>query len=164
MKLMVMGYARHGKDTVCEILRDDYGLTFCSSSFFCAEKVIMPAIAGKYGYSNVQQCFDDRHNHRAEWHELIKNFNAEDLSRLTRAIFSEYDIYAGIRNHLEFDVAKKAGLFDYSIWVDRSMHQPAEDKSSCTVEPWMADFILDNNGSIEELRQNLRSLMTMRIK
>ena len=32
MKLMVMGYGRHGKDTVCEILKEKYGMTFKSSS------------------------------------------------------------------------------------------------------------------------------------
>jgi hypothetical protein len=158
-----MGYARHGKDTVCEILRDDYALTFCSSSFFCAAKVVMPALKEKYGYKSIQECFDDRHNHRAEWHDLIKEFNATDLSRLSRAIFANYNIYAGIRNHREYFVAKNANVFDHSIWIDRSMHQPNEDKSSCSVEPWMADFILDNNGSIDDLRHYLSSLLTNRL-
>jgi hypothetical protein len=30
-KLLVIGHGRHGKDTVCEMLRDHYGYTFESS-------------------------------------------------------------------------------------------------------------------------------------
>jgi translation elongation factor EF-1alpha len=36
-KLLVIGHGRHGKDTVCEMLRDDYGYTFESSSKFCSK-------------------------------------------------------------------------------------------------------------------------------
>ena len=31
-------------------------------------------------------------------------------------------------------------------------------RSSCSVEPWMADFVVDNNGSLEDLERNVRSL------
>ena len=36
-KVLVLGYGRHGKDTVCEMLEQDYGFQFTSSSMFCAE-------------------------------------------------------------------------------------------------------------------------------
>ena len=39
-KLLVIGHGRHGKDTVCEILRDHYGYTFESSSQFCSKLFI----------------------------------------------------------------------------------------------------------------------------
>lgn len=41
-KIIVIGHARHGKDTVAEKLSDIYGLPFTSSSIFCADKVILP--------------------------------------------------------------------------------------------------------------------------
>ncbi|MNL63682.1 hypothetical protein D3C87_1878370 [compost metagenome] len=50
-------------------------------------------------------------------------------------------------------------MFDYAIWVDASDRLPPEDASSCTVEPWMADFVLDNNGTLEDLKLNLQQLM-----
>lgn len=39
---MVIGHARHGKDTVGEALRDFHGLKFASSSMFCAETIMLP--------------------------------------------------------------------------------------------------------------------------
>src|SRR6185369_672766 len=44
-RIVLVGHGRHGKDTVAEMLRDEYGFSFCSSSLFCAERVMMPAFA-----------------------------------------------------------------------------------------------------------------------
>jgi len=41
LKLLIIGHGRHGKDTVCEILRDKYNLqVFESSSRFCSKRFI----------------------------------------------------------------------------------------------------------------------------
>jgi hypothetical protein len=53
MKLLVVGYGRHGKDTVCDILDQKYGLTFSSSSWFCAERFIFDALKEEHGYTTV---------------------------------------------------------------------------------------------------------------
>ena len=44
-KLIIIGHGRHGKDTVCEILRDKYNFKFISSSQYCSEKVIFPILS-----------------------------------------------------------------------------------------------------------------------
>lgn len=163
-KIIVMGYARHGKDTVCEMLATDYGLNYMASSLFCAERLLFPLLKDKYGYETVEQCFEDRHNHRAEWYEAIRAFNDPDLTKLGRAILAEHDMYCGIRNHSELHALKIVKAYDFCIWVDASRRQPPEDRSSCTVEPWMADFVLDNNGSLENLAFNLRQLYDHRLK
>lgn len=160
MKILVMGYARHGKDTVCEILAQR-GYRFTSTSLFCAERIMMPAferINIAQPYDSVEDCFNDRHNHRAFWFDMISAFNRPDGTALGRAIFEEHDIYCGIRNAREFHALKNAGVFDVAIWVDRSDHLPPEYRSSCTVELWMADFVIDNNGTLEELRINIDQL------
>lgn len=171
-RLLIMGYARHGKDTVCELLRDLYGFRFTSSSQFCAERVVFPALQERYAeltimekpdvpiYETAQQCFDDRANHRKLWYDLITAHNTPDLARLGREIFEGHDVYCGIRNAREFHALRNAGVFDVAIWVDASARGlPAEGKDSCTVEPWMADFVLDNSGSLDDLSRNLGALM-----
>ena len=95
----------------------------------------------------------------AKYDQAIREFNRPDPTALGHAIFEEHDIYCGIRSKAEFHALKNAGVFDASIWVDRSDHIPPEDKGSCTVEPWMADFVLDNNGSIDDLNFNIGVLM-----
>ena len=159
LKLLVIGHGRHGKDTVCEILRDRYGYTFESSSKFCSKLFIYNDLKNKYNYLNEEECYADRHNHRAEWYNAICNYNVKDGASLGREIFKEHDIYCGLRNKREFYAMKNTGVFDKAIWVDRLDHLPAESKDSMSLEPWMADFIIDNNGSLGDLAFNVGQLI-----
>ena len=159
LKLLVIGHGRHGKDTVCEMLRDDYGYSFESSSRFCSRLFIFNDLKDKYGYVDEEQCYADRHNHRAEWYDAICDYNVPDASRLGREIFKAHDIYCGLRNKKEFHAMRNTGVFNYAIWVDRSDHLPPEAKTSMSLEQWMADYTIDNNGTLEELEFNVKQLM-----
>lgn len=159
-KLLVIGHGRHGKDTVCEILRDKYGYTFESSSRFCSKLFIFDELRDMYGYMNEQACYDDRHNHRAEWYDAICSFNIPNAAALGTAILGRYDIYCGLRNKREMFALQNTGAYDYAIWVDRSEHLPPESKESMSLEQWMADFTIDNNGSVDELEFNVEQLMS----
>ena len=159
-KLLVIGHGRHGKDTVCEMLRDRYGYTFESSSKFCSLQFIYNDLKEKYGYANEEECYADRHNHRAEWYNAICDYNVPDAATLGREMFEAYDIYCGLRNKREFFAMQNTGVFDYCIWVDRSMHLEAEATDSMSLEQWMSDFTIDNNGTLEDLKFNLDQLMS----
>jgi len=158
-KLLVIGHGRHGKDTVCEMLRDQYDYSFESSSRFCSKLFMYDQLKDKYGYDSEEQCYADRHNHRTEWYDAICAYNVPDASRLGREIFSAHDIYCGLRNKKEFHAMKNTGVFDYAIWVDRSDHLPPESKHSMSLEQWMADYTVDNNSTLAELELNLDQLM-----
>jgi dephospho-CoA kinase len=54
---------------------------------------------------------------------------------------------------------KNTDVFDYAIWVDRSDHLPLESKDSMSLEQWMADYTIDNNGTLDELYFNINELM-----
>lgn len=158
-KLLVVGHGRHGKDTVCEILKDRYSFSFESSSRFCSKLFIFEELKDKYGYSNEEECYADRHNHRTEWYNMIHDYCRDDLARLGKEIFKEHDIYCGLRNKREFHAMRNTGVFDYCIWVDRSNHLPPEPVESMSLEPWMADFVIDNNGTLAQLNTNVENLM-----
>ncbi len=168
-KILVIGHANHGKDTVGEMMRDEYGLAFTSSSMFCAEQVMMPYFNNRTAgpgqprqwYVSTQACFEDRANHRQAWYEAIRDFNRSDASALGRAIFAENDVYVGLRSKAELNALRNSGVVDHVIWVDRSDHVVPEGRESCTVEPWMADYVVDNNGTLEDLRFNVCQLMDM---
>ena len=159
LKLLVIGHGRHGKDTVCEILRDKYGYSFESSSQFCSKLFIYNNLKDKYGYANEEECYADRHNHRAEWYNAICDYNVPDPARLGREMFNAYDIYCGLRNKKEYHAMRNTEVFDYAIWVDRSDYLPLESKDSMSLEQWMADFTIDNNGTLEDLQFNVDQLM-----
>jgi hypothetical protein len=160
LKLLVMGHGRHGKDTVCELLRDQYGYSFESSSQFCSRLFIYDQLKDKYNYSSEEECYDDRHNRRSEWYNAICDYNVPDAARLGREIFTAHDIYCGLRNKREFHAMRNTGVFDYAIWVDRSDHLPPEAKTSMSLEQWMADYTIDNNGTLEELEFNVKQLIS----
>lgn len=165
-KILVIGYARHGKDTVAEMLRDGYGLTFTSSSMFCAENIMLPYFRekerqpGSPVYPDALACFNDRGAHRAEWYEQIRAYNSGDEARLAREITASHDLYCGMRSAEELEACRRANIFDAVIWVDASKRGiPPEPASSCTVTPSMADYVLDNGGSLEETKRNLSAIM-----
>ena len=158
-KFMIIGHARHGKDTVCEYIVNKYKLAYESSSHFAARKFIFNKMKDIHGYKTVEECLEDRVNYRDTWYHLIATYNKDDPARLGKELYAENDIYCGLRHKREFHAMKNQGVFDYVIWVDRSDHLPPEDKSSMTLEPWMADFVIDNNGSLKETQHNTRDLM-----
>lgn len=184
-KLLIMGHARHGKDTVAEILRDDYGYKFNSSSVTALNKSIWPML--KNFYKDELECFNDRVNNRALWAALIRDYNRVDKSRLCRDILKESDIYVGMRMLSEFDHC--ATQFDHVIWVEASDRHELEPEDSfnitleyvkkkCINISYNRDFIsrhhrvyqidlndyfmlniLNNNGSEEELKENVKNMV-----
>ena len=50
-------------------------------------------------------------------------------------------------------------IFDYAIWVDRCDHLPKEDPSSMSIEQWMCDYTIDNNGDLARLKNNVEVLI-----
>lgn len=158
-KLLIIGYARHGKDTVCEVLREKYNYNYVSSSVFCAKMFIYDELAPLYGYTSIEECYDDRVNHRSEWYNLISNYCKDDPSLLGKQIFAEHDIYCGLRNIREYHAMREQNVFDLCIWVDRSKHLPPEPETSMTLSEKNADIILDNNGSLQDLFNNIDNLV-----
>jgi dephospho-CoA kinase len=161
-KILVIGHGRHGKDTVCDILQNSYGLKFTSSSAFCAERIMRPYFE-KLGrkYNSTAECFEDRHsgNNRQIWYKAIQEYNFPIKSKLAKEILKENDIYCGMRDSSELVQCIKENVFDAIIWVDRSKVILPEDQGSCSVTPHMADYHLDNNSDISTTVQNLGRIM-----
>jgi len=157
-KLLVVGHGRHGKDTVCELL-ERYGYKFKSSSKFCSELFIFNDLKDKYGYKDEEECYADRHNHRTEWYDMIHAYCKDDLARLGRNLFAQHDIYCGLRNKREFFAMQNEEIFDYAIWVDRSDHCHLEPATSMTIEQWMCNYTIDNNGDLARLEKNVDVLI-----
>ena len=156
--IYIVGHGQHGKDTVAETLRDNFGFTFTASSWFMAEKVVFPALKDKYGYETAEQCFNDRRNHRAEWFDLIDKANPNG-TELSEAIFKHNDIYVGIRNKRELDAVKADSRFDpLIIWVDASDRLGPEPSDSMGITINDADYVVDNNGTVEDLVDNISTL------
>jgi hypothetical protein len=95
IKLLILGSMRWGKDSMAEILRDEYGMTFESSSQAASDIFLYDLLKEKYGYETSEECFEDRHNHRQEWYEAIKEYNKDDKARLAKGIVERTGCYVG---------------------------------------------------------------------
>lgn len=159
MKLLITGHAEHGKDTVCEILVETFGLKFVSSSYFCMERAVIPWLAERgITYPTLEACYADRVNHRAHWYDAIADYNTPDKVRLGRELFEQYDIYCGLRNFDEFSAQRQQGLFDFSIWVEAFPRKLPEPVTSITIRREDCDFVLDNNRALLDLTVRTQDL------
>jgi dephospho-CoA kinase len=152
-RLLILGSARHGKDTLAEIMNEEYGLTFKSSSQAAADIFLYNTLKDKYGYTTSEECFEDRVNHRAEWKQLICDYNKDDKARLAKGILEYSDCYVGMRDREEINECMRQGLFELIIWVDASERLPLESPESFDIDKTCADIIIENNGTYEEFKE-----------
>ena len=61
----------------------------------------------------------------------------------------DHNIYVRMRSRFEF--VRSRGLFDLTIWVDRSVNLPPEPGNSMELTAEDADWVLDNNRTMELL-------------
>lgn len=154
MNILILGHGRSGKDSVAEIIRDLYGLSFLSSSRATCSEVVYPAIKFKYGYESPEDCYNDRHNHREEWFYLISRYNTPDKSSLAKLILSRCDVYVGLRCPVEFEASRH--LFDHILWVDASARMPKEPSMRIEFDPDTM-ILINNNGSECDLEDEIVS-------
>lgn len=153
MKLFVCGHGRHGKDAFAGFLADAAGVDFQSSSLMCAPVVRKFMAERGITYSSDLACFESRHSFRPYWREAIDEYNKDEPARLAALIFSQADIYVGIRSLREYQAARD--MADLSIWVERP-HFPAE--KTCDIRSTHCDIIVRNDGTLEELKEKAERL------
>jgi len=155
MSILITGYGRAGKDTFCEILRDKFGMTFTSSSWFMANEFIFDELKESRGYKTVEDCYNDRHSEgsRELWYNMISDYNKDDPTKLARKILEVNDIYCGMRSKRELDACVESGVFDLTVWIDAEARCGiTETKESITVSKHDCDIIIYNNGTEKTLK------------
>lgn len=149
-RLLIVGHGRHGKDELASIFKKNYSLRFSSSSEAAAKIFIYDALKDERGYESFKQCYNDRHNHRALWYDMICEFNKDDKARLAKLIMAENEIYVGMRDESEIQACLAADLFDCVIWVNRPS-TPLEGSDSFNIDKSHADLIFHNDGTLDDL-------------
>lgn len=155
-RILILGKGGHGKDTAAEIISDLYGLSFRSSSLAACEKAVLPVLGPKYGYKTVDECYEDRRNHREEWKQLITDYNTPDKSRLCREILAECDMYVGMRCADEFAASKE--LFDEIYYVDASERVEIDDPTMKIEFDPSCMTLIDNNETIHEMVKQIEEI------
>lgn len=154
VRLLIIGHGRHGKDTVAEMMRDRYGLRCVSSSEFAAQKAVFPLVSDIY--PDWRAAYEDRAAHRDLWFHAIRAYNLRPGPMLAEQILEDHDIYTGMRSRAEFE--RSRALFDLVVWVDASRRLPPEPGGSMELSASDAGWIIDNNGSPDNLPREIARL------
>lgn len=147
MHLAICGPGRAGKDTASEWFAQNTTLRYCRSTSQAAKLICFNALRLRYGYKTAEEAFEDRHNHRKEWAQLMWEHNQPDGVTLYRGMLRDNDILNGIRRKQELDACRAFGLVDLVLWIDRDV---AVDPS-LDFEQDEADIVIPNNRSLREL-------------
>ena len=157
MSILLLGHGQHGKSTVAHMLFQQYHLISRDSSFASAEIFLYDMLKNKYGYNTLQECYKDRVNHRQEWYDLIYAYNTPK-TRLATEIFSNSDIYVGMRSNDELQACLKEGIINLIIGV-YDYKKELESSESFDINIWeVCDFIIPNSGTKDELKERVRKL------
>lgn len=159
-RILIIGHAQHGKDTVAEMLRDYYGINFASSSHFAIKKAVWPMVMEKGPWESADALYADRANHREMLFHAIRAYNLIPGSSLAEQMFNEgYDCYVGMRARAEFE--KSRHVFNTVVWVDAGDRKPPEPEGSMELRREDADISVDNNQDLEWLRSRVDRLATL---
>jgi len=159
-KLLIIGHARHGKDTVAEMIRDTYGYNFKSSSEASLDIFLYDVLNKKYkmNYLTRGQAFRDRVNFRKIWHDEICEYNKDDKARLAKDIMSKNNIYVGMRSSVEIQACIDQGVFDLIIGV-YDPRKALEETDSFDISVFEeSDIVLINSGTLDDLLRNVKML------
>jgi hypothetical protein len=154
MKLLILGESRHGKDTAAEYLRDEYGLSFASSSETAAE-AIKPILDLVNGEKTVAEHFKERNDgtNPQLWKRSIKLYNTPDRSALCRLILKNSDVYVGMRDFEEYEASGRLFVDELFIEADTRV-----GKVTGTLDiPYHGSCMhhVDNNGTLDDLHTQL---------
>jgi len=151
MQIVICGHGRCGKDTASQWFMEHTRLRFHESTSEAAAQLCYQRLREKYGYYSVEQAFEDRHNHRKEWAEIIWAYNEPDGLTLYRDMLEANDILNGVRKASELEALRTHLLVDLVIWIDRDV----PNDPSLEMDSSVADIIIDNNGTLADLHQKL---------
>jgi len=160
-KILILGDARHGKDTMAEMLCDKTELKLASSSRTAVEIFLFDILNKKYklNYSTIEEAWQDRVNYRKIWFDEICLYNTIDRLKLVKDILNIADIYVGLRNQEEVEQAILENSFDHIIGVF-NYRLPREGRSSNTADVFRySSFVIMNNGNLDDLNDKVINIL-----
>ena len=147
---MVLGYTEAGKTTAAEILANHLNHSYANTSDRLIED-----FAAHTGY-DVDLIFKNKPRWRYQLWAYGRGRQVLDPLYPQSEQLKRFDILTGLRNHNEIEAAREAKLYDMILWIIRDgCQRHGTDKLS----PADADFIIDNNGTKDELADKLLSLV-----
>lgn len=153
--LAFCGYGRAGKDIGAEWFRDHTDLVFLGGCSWTARQYMAQRLSADEGrVITVEEVYERRHEDRWKWYTYMNEYRKDDPARLIRDCLSHSDIVCGVRDRMELITAKREGLLDLLIWVDRDV--PEDKTVTYTIDD--CDIIIRNRTDVGVYYQRLERL------
>lgn len=159
-KILILGHARHGKDTVAELIQKHTNLLYQTTSFLAYQIFIYDELMNKHNhkYDSIYAAFNDRHQHRDLLYTIIQEYNKNDKARLAKNVLQHCDMYVGMRDVDEVIESKKQNIFDLTIGV-YNPNVKNENISSNTVDIFKhSDILIINDSTLINLENKIIKL------
>lgn len=154
-KILVLGHARHGKDTVAERLAERLNISYTPASLIAAELIYdkFPVT-----FNSPEDAYNKRAQYRTVWFDTIAERCERNKTFLADLVFETNLIYAGTRAKDELDaiITKYKPII---IWVDASERCSPEHPDSMQIEYRRGWLRLTNNSTEEDLLKKVDLLV-----
>lgn len=159
--LVFLGHSRCGKDTCVSELAKLTTLVPATS----VSAAMAPLLAWSLD-KPTPLAFEERHNDREYWYEWINAFRRKYRPDTpTRMALAYGDMVAGIRSKDELEACVKNDVTNVLVWVDRAVAPDPtleftyEDVLRLNRETGSAAVFVDNNGSLDDLKNEMAKLV-----
>lgn len=148
MKILVQGYTGSGKTTAAKIIAS---LINSNPPINCSDILIKDFAKEHNEDPNI--IITNKNDYRSRLFLYGSSKQNENPAYPTSKAIEHSDVVTGVRRPEELNAVRH--LFDKVIWIERDSTKP---NNTDQLGPECADIIVDNNGTIKELKTNLISL------
>lgn len=189
--ISISGHGGAGKDEFAQMLAKEAGLRYLESTSEIIKEVWWAQIqAGHWSrhrtaehawklvvmgldgifiepdeYPNIEAFYADRRNRREEWKQYIGRYNThydpeDGIATYKQTVARGNQFLCGIRQRREF-LTCRMKLVDLTVWIDRPgiPKDPTQEYESS-----LCQFLIRNNGSLEDLQVQACSFATSVVK
>lgn len=157
VRIMVVGMAEHGKDEFLKFVLEELPeLTFRSTTEEAMEHFMFDALKHQFGYSTIEDAVADKGTKRPLLKGLFQLYCFHDKAAFIKHVFRKYNFYCGVRDHEELAKAQADEIVDITVFINASKRKPPEPIESFNLRHEQFDIEIDNNGTIEDLRQEAK--------
>lgn len=166
LTLAIVGYGRCGKDTAGEYLAEHTVLKFEGGCSWAGRHYMAERLSKDYGRRvTPEEAYDNRHGMpgedpnvmRLKWYNYLNEFREGDPARLIRLVLKTSDFVCGLRDREELIAARKEGLLDLIVWIERPT-VPIDPTVTFTKDD--CDIVIMNDGTKGDYYRRLRRLAT----
>lgn len=147
MNIVFIGHSRSGKDTACEVVASVTGQLNAGT----VSRYLTRHVAAHLGVS-CEQAYAERHANREHWRAIGDEIRQGDPALFAREMFAVGPVGGGIRARVEFDAARREGLFHLAVWIARDV--PVDPTLELTSAD--CDLVIENSGTLPEFREKVR--------